>query len=68
MSRKTRAKIIYAYHQDEEFIMTGTKEEIAEVLNVKPDSVLFYSYPVYKQRHGERGIVITRLGKEDEIE
>jgi len=40
----------YALYKGEEIIATGTVKEIAEKLNIKPDTVRFYGYPAYAKR------------------
>lgn len=63
-----RSKIIYAYYQGDKYVTTGTAEELGELLGVKPESIQYYSYDAYKNRVGDAGLVITRLGSEKQIE
>ena len=44
---------IYALYRGEKFLATGTKKELAELLNVKVETVSFYATPSYKKRTNE---------------
>lgn len=44
---------IYALYRGEKFIAIGTKKELAELLNVKVETISFYATPVYKKRINE---------------
>lgn len=51
-----RKKGIYALYKGEEYITDGTKQELAEYLNVKEKTITFYSSPAHKKRgRGEKG-------------
>ena len=41
---------IYALYRGEKFIAIGTKKELAELLNVKVETISFYATPAYKKR------------------
>lgn len=41
---------VHALYKGEELLADGTIEEIAEKLNVQPETVLFYGTNVYKRR------------------
>ena len=41
---------IYALYRGEKFIGVGTKRELAELLNVKVETISFYATPAYKKR------------------
>lgn len=41
---------IYALYRGEKFLAIGTKKELAELLNVKVETVSFYATPSYKKR------------------
>ena len=41
---------IYAIYRGEKFIAIGTKKELAELLNVKVETISFYATPAYKKR------------------
>lgn len=56
----------YAIYKGDEFIMIGTARECAERIGVKPDSIRFYSSPVYRRRMRENGILALALDDEDE--
>lgn len=51
----------YALYQGEELIIIGTIDEIANMINVKRGTVLFYGTPSYKKRTSERGRRLVRL-------
>lgn len=40
----------YAVYKGDELLAIGTKEECAEQLGVKPETILFYSYQSYQRR------------------
>lgn len=44
---------IYALYRGEKFLAIGTKKELAELLNVKVETVSFYATPAYKKRINE---------------
>lgn len=41
---------IYALYRGEKFIGVGTKRELAELLNVKVETISFYATLAYKKR------------------
>ncbi len=41
---------IYALYRGEKFLGVGTKKELAELLNVKVETISFYATPAYKKR------------------
>lgn len=45
-----RPRKTYALYKGDEIIAEGTVNEIAEELNSKPKSILFYNTPSYKNR------------------
>lgn len=44
---------IYALYRGEKFLAIGTKKELAELLNVKVETVSSYATPSYKKRINE---------------
>lgn len=40
----------YALYRGEKFLGIGTKKELAELLNVKVETISFYGTPAYKRR------------------
>ncbi len=64
-----RNQIIYAVYKGDKFIYMGTKEECAEHLGVKRDTIVFYSSPTYQKRakteDNDRMIVIRVEDIED---
>lgn len=40
----------YALYRGEKFLGIGTKKELAELLNVKVETISFYGTPAYKKR------------------
>ncbi len=63
-----RKKRIYSIYKGDEFIATGTKNELAELLDVKPETIVFYSTKSHKNRMTENQLVADFLGYEDEFE
>lgn len=53
-------KPIYALYKGDEFIDLGTKQYLANLLNVKPETINFYMSPTYRKRNkkGNNYIVI----------
>lgn len=45
----------YAMYKGDDLIIIGTKEECAEELGVKPDTISFYCAPSYHKRVERRG-------------
>jgi len=41
---------IYALYKGDKFIDLGTKEYLAKKLNVKPETISFYTTPSYRKR------------------
>ena len=41
---------IYALYKGDEYIMTGTKQELAEYLGVKKTTIDFYICPAYARK------------------
>lgn len=51
-----RLKSIYALYKNDEYITSGTKEEIANYCNVSPRTIMFYLTPTYSKRgKGKKG-------------
>ena len=52
----------YAIYKGDKFIDLGTLQELSEKLNVKPNTIYFYSTPTYRKRskgkYGNKLIVI----------
>lgn len=63
-----RKKRIYSIYKGDEFIATGTKNELAELLDVKLETIVFYSTKSHKNRMTENQLVADFLGYEDEFE
>lgn len=58
-------KMLYALYKGDEFLDIGTKYELAEKYNTKPETVSFYASPSYKKRT-KNGYVAERVGYEGE--
>lgn len=47
---------IYALYKGDEFLTSGTMEELAEYLQVKIETIRFYMSPIYSRRgKGDKG-------------
>lgn len=47
---------VYALYRGEKFLGIGTKKELAELLNVKVETISFYGTPAYTKRtNSEKG-------------
>lgn len=45
-----KRKYEYALYKDDKFLALGTKEELAEYLGVKPETISFYRSKSYQKR------------------
>ncbi len=56
-------KKMYAVYRGDKFIDLGTKEELATKLNVKPETISFFSRPSYKKRIKgyENTLIVIRI-------
>lgn len=59
MGRKSHSNKEYALYQGDEFIMIGTRTEIAKELGVREDTVRFYASETYKKRTNGNGLVVV---------
>ncbi len=54
-------KDIYAYYnRQDELVMTGTLQEIADAIGISKGTVKFYSYPTYRKRT-KTGIRVVKI-------
>ena len=51
----------YALYKGDKFIDIGTKEYLAKLLNVKNETIEFYSSPTYLKRVKDNGYVVVRI-------
>lgn len=58
---------IYALYHGDQFIDLGTKEYLAKLLNVKVETILFYSSPTYLKRTDGNGWIVIKVEDIDEI-
>ena len=56
---------IYALYHGDQFIDLGTKEYLAKLLNVKVETILFYSSPTYLKRTDGNGWVVVKVEEEE---
>lgn len=45
----------YAIYKGDDLLVLGTKQECADALGVKPDTISFYCTPTYHRRVAKRG-------------
>lgn len=57
---------IYAVYKGDEFIDLGTRKELAEKLNLKPDTVKFLSTPTYRKRIKNRPNALIAIKIDDD--
>jgi hypothetical protein len=67
---RVKAEPEYAVYKGEDLIVMGTKYECAEKLNVKPDTIVWLTYPTAKRRlaarkRPERCTTVIRLDDEE---
>lgn len=51
----------YALYKGDKFIDIGTKEYLAELLNVKKETIEFYASPTYSKRTKENAYVVVKI-------
>lgn len=56
---------VYALYKGDDLIIIGTIDEIANLLNIKKESVRFYKTPTYKKRTTENARRLVSLEEED---
>ncbi|OEH53015.1 hypothetical protein AQ616_18425 [Oceanobacillus sp. E9] len=61
----------WAIYKGDQFVFMGTTNECAKELGVHPDTIRFYSTPIYKKRLEKRGnldnsTVVVDLGEVQE--
>ncbi len=57
---------IYIVYKGDEVVTHGTKYEIAKVLGIQPQTVLFYTFPVHKARNrGGNHLEAYYIGEEE---
>lgn len=66
-------KKVYAAYRGDEYIGTGDKFELAELLNVQPETIRWYTTPSYQKRIEERPesnrrITLVPITEDDEYE
>ena len=63
---KKRIKRIYALYIGDVNVMDGTKDELAEYLHVKPETISFYLSPSHKNKrcNCNKSPIVVYVGKE----
>lgn len=51
----------YAIYKGDKFIDLGSVRYLAKKMNVKEETIKFYSTPTYQKRTGGRGYVVIRI-------
>ena len=51
----------YAIYKGDRFIDLGSVRYLAKKMNVKEETIKFYSTPTYQKRTGGRGYVVIRI-------
>ena len=58
----------YAYYnRQDELVMTGTLQEIADEIGISKETVKFYSYPTYRKRT-KKGIRVVKIDELERVE
>lgn len=52
---------IYALYHGDDYLMQGSKQEIADYLGVKIRTIDFYLSPTYKKRTNYNGYLVIRV-------
>jgi len=58
-------KKIYALYKGDNYIMDGTKQELAKYLKVQISTINFYKSPTYKRRNKGNRTIVVYLGEEE---
>lgn len=61
-----RKKKIYTLYKGDEWLTDGTKDELAEYLNVKIKTIDFYSTRRWKERSGGKSYLVIKLEDNNE--
>ena len=61
-----RKRKIYALYKGDKWITDGTREELAEYLNVKIRTIDFYATKKWKERNKGNGYLIIRVEDNNE--
>lgn len=58
---------IFCLYKGDQFIGTGTKKELAEMIDVKVSTIDFYASPVYHKRAGNssKRYIVDKIGYEE---
>lgn len=62
----SKSKYLYALYKGDTFIDIGTKEYLAQKLNINIRSIEFYMSPTYQKRNNYKGWVVIRVDDFDE--
>ena len=52
---------IYALYHGDNYIMQGTKQELADYIGVKVKTISFYMTPAWKKRTNYNGYIVIRV-------
>ncbi len=58
----------YALYKGDRFIDIGTKEYLANLLNVRKETIEFYASPTQLKRNKDNGYVVIRIDDDHERE
>ena len=58
----------YALYKGDEFVAIGTSKQLAQLMNVKVETITFWSTPTYHKRIKNHNIatIVIKLGDENE--
>ena len=57
---------MYALYRGDKFIDLGTKQYLANLLNVSINTITFYMSPTYRKRTNNNGYLVIRIEDDDE--
>lgn len=52
---------MFALYHGDKFVDLGTKEYLAELLNVKIGTINFYMSPTYRRRTNDNGYIVIKI-------
>lgn len=58
--------MIYALYKGDTFIDLGTKEYLAEKINVKVKTITFYMSPTYRKRTKDNAYIVIKIEEDEE--
>lgn len=65
MDKSKRIIRTYALYKGDKFIDMGTLDYLADLLGVKPKTILFYTTPSYQKRVRENSYIVIKVDEKE---